>query len=300
MAIADTGNITKAAKALYISQPSLTQYLRRLEDDLGVELFDRSSQPMKLTPAGELFRTYALRYYKLTSELEEQIAGLSDTSRMTVNIGIPTQVQPLFMESLIRPFMEQAPSALININGAPSPEQERMVTNGVIDVAILHIRSGIRPATEYIELADDPVLLVLNPDVLGAFIDKKGHEGTPDDPTPIDISLLKDVTFYLMEPPYLLRKVSDDILNAAGIKNRKISEISNIDLMLKLCSSGKGAAFVPASFCREPSQTEKLAFFTPEKHQVNLKYVLCFSSGERTKQTNSFISFVASRFNTDY
>lgn len=58
--IAETGNLTKAAEILYVSQPSLSQYLKRLENSLGAELFDRNSSPLRLTYAGEKYYAYAI------------------------------------------------------------------------------------------------------------------------------------------------------------------------------------------------------------------------------------------------
>ena len=60
LTIAELGSLSKAAEKLYVSQPSLTQYINRLEDNLGIKLFDRSKSPINLTPAGELYLKYAV------------------------------------------------------------------------------------------------------------------------------------------------------------------------------------------------------------------------------------------------
>ena len=61
VAIVDEGSLTKAAEHLYVSQPSLSQYLKRLEANLGVELFDRSASPLRLTYTGERYYQYVLQ-----------------------------------------------------------------------------------------------------------------------------------------------------------------------------------------------------------------------------------------------
>ena len=58
LTIADSGSLTKAAEQLYVSQPSLSQYLKRLESSLGVELFDHKSSPLKLTYIGQRYYNY--------------------------------------------------------------------------------------------------------------------------------------------------------------------------------------------------------------------------------------------------
>ena len=63
--IVETGSLTKAAEKLYISQPSLSQYLKRLENSLGIDLFDRGTLPLRLTFAGERYYQYVLQIMKL-------------------------------------------------------------------------------------------------------------------------------------------------------------------------------------------------------------------------------------------
>ena len=75
LAIVEYGGLTRAAEALYISQPSLSKYLSRLEANLGVELFDHSASPLKLTYAGERYYDYVKRLQlmeqRLTREFED-------------------------------------------------------------------------------------------------------------------------------------------------------------------------------------------------------------------------------------
>ena len=67
--IAETGNLTKAAEILYVSQPSLSQYLKRLKNSLGAELFDRNSSPLRLTYAGE-------KYYAIDARRRSEASSL--------------------------------------------------------------------------------------------------------------------------------------------------------------------------------------------------------------------------------
>ena len=76
-AIVEAGSLTRAAEQLYISQPSLSQYVKRLEANLGVELFDRSTSPLRLTYTGERYYQYVLQLMKL----DEMSDGNSRTSR---------------------------------------------------------------------------------------------------------------------------------------------------------------------------------------------------------------------------
>lgn len=76
VAIVEAGSLTKAAEHLYVSQPSLSQYLKRLEASLGVELFDRSTSPLRLTYTGERYYQYVLQMMKLDENVRREFQDI--------------------------------------------------------------------------------------------------------------------------------------------------------------------------------------------------------------------------------
>ena len=78
VAIVDEGSLTKAAEHLYVSQPSLSQYLKRLEANLGVELFDRSASPLRLTYTGERYYQYVLQMMKLDENIRREFQDIKN------------------------------------------------------------------------------------------------------------------------------------------------------------------------------------------------------------------------------
>lgn len=107
LTIAELGNITKAAEKNYISQPSMTQHLNRLESTIGAKLFDRETSPLKLTRAGELYMEYIQRSMALDKQFETAINRLKTTISGSVQVGIPLQMQTPLVQQLISPFMDQ-------------------------------------------------------------------------------------------------------------------------------------------------------------------------------------------------
>src|SRR5947209_5485906 len=86
-AVASTGNVSRAAESLMISQPAVSKQLRILERALATPLFERIPKGMRLTPAGELLATYASRIFALETEAEEAIAALKGLRRGRLIIG---------------------------------------------------------------------------------------------------------------------------------------------------------------------------------------------------------------------
>ena len=90
LAIVKERSISKAAERLYLSQPYLSQYLAKLESNLGVVLLDRSHTPLQLTEAGELFHAYLERQGYLDRQLESDLRDLQAQKRQNLHIGVST------------------------------------------------------------------------------------------------------------------------------------------------------------------------------------------------------------------
>ena len=90
LAIVKERSISKAADRLYLSQPYLSQYLAKLEANLGVTLLDRSHTPLRLTAAGELFHAYLERQGYLDRQLESDLQQLQEKKRQQLHIGVST------------------------------------------------------------------------------------------------------------------------------------------------------------------------------------------------------------------
>lgn len=87
--IVECGSLTKAAERLFVSQSSLSQYLKRLEGSLGVALFDRGTTPMRLTYAGERYYAYVNQVRKMTQDIRRELIDVKEENRGRIRLGIP-------------------------------------------------------------------------------------------------------------------------------------------------------------------------------------------------------------------
>ena len=114
LAIVKERSISKAADRLYLSQPYLSQYLAKLESNLGVTLLDRSHTPLRLTPAGELFYAYLERQDYLDRQLESDLRTLQSKSPSNSTSGCPPGGGPFFCRT-------SCPGSSSSIRGAGGP-----------------------------------------------------------------------------------------------------------------------------------------------------------------------------------
>ena len=95
LVLAETGNMTRAAEKLFVSQPTLSQFLTRQEQEIGMPLFQRNNGIFTLTPAGNLYAEYAKTVLQLTDKLECDLQNLSNTSRIYIGTSSSKAVQML-------------------------------------------------------------------------------------------------------------------------------------------------------------------------------------------------------------
>ncbi|RMC33190.1 LysR family transcriptional regulator [Paracoccus alkanivorans] len=133
LAVADAGSVRGAAVALNISQPPLTQAIKRLEDDLGLVLFDRLPKGMALTEAGRVLAEEAREVLAQLSRAETRVRRVAENNPV-VRIGFVSAALTGALQRLLRTLAGQP----INLLEMTTPEQEAALLEGRIDVGLLH------------------------------------------------------------------------------------------------------------------------------------------------------------------
>ena len=135
IAIAEEQNLTRAAKKLYISQPTLTMYLNRLEESLGVQLFDRRKNPVLLTPAGKHYIEKMREIAEAEQILRGELRTVSDPAR-TFCIGSSRVRGHYWLPPLLRLLSERHPELSFTVSLGSEKQLQKLLEKDSIDVAI--------------------------------------------------------------------------------------------------------------------------------------------------------------------
>jgi LysR family hydrogen peroxide-inducible transcriptional activator len=133
--VADLGNVTRAAEACFVSQPSLSQQLAKLERELGQPLFERLGRGVRLTEAGRLFKRYCDQILSLTEDARTRVADDPDSGRIVL-AAIPT-VAPYLLPGLLARFAKAVPRARIEIVEDTTAHIVRQLAEGDIEMALV-------------------------------------------------------------------------------------------------------------------------------------------------------------------
>ncbi len=137
IALADDRSFSKASQKLLISQPALSQFVKNLETELKIQLFDRSTTPIKLTYAGELYVNAARKIQNILTELDNELTDLTLLNKGKLTIGtIPFRASCMLPKSIVA-FRKKYPGVDIHIFENEEANLEALLTESRLDLCIL-------------------------------------------------------------------------------------------------------------------------------------------------------------------
>ncbi|MCJ7856129.1 LysR family transcriptional regulator [Lachnospiraceae bacterium NSJ-143] len=288
--IAETGNITKAAELLNVSQPSLSQYITRLEKNIGVKLINRNCSPIKLTEAGNIYLQYLTKSRQLDTALKEDLSKFTGIDKNRLTIGIPAQVTSIIFSIAVEDFIQERLDSQISIKGGTSLTMLEKLRNREIDIAFIHTRKTRIPDIITYVLQEEKLYLVCN----CKNVVVNGRKSSRKNPIELDINELKTLEkqrFMILSKEYFLHEVSEEFFSAADIKPTNIIELSSLDTILTyICKNGSDiVAFVPGFALRNMKNMDNLAFLSVKNVSFTWYLTICRNKySELTKLSRQF------------
>jgi DNA-binding transcriptional LysR family regulator len=146
LAVLERGSIGKASEWLRISQPALTKSIQRLEDELQVKLFERTSRGMQSTIYGECLRSHAHALSTGLNQLRADLQALKSGAQGIVEVGAPPIVAPEVFPRAIAQLNKECPRVVVRLSTELSPQLIRAVQAGSLDFVVTFITSDTAPA----------------------------------------------------------------------------------------------------------------------------------------------------------
>jgi DNA-binding transcriptional LysR family regulator len=268
VAVARHGQFTRAADELWITQSALSQQVRRLEAELGVELLRRTPRGVELTPAGEELLPRAEGILAEVGHARAALDRHAGATRGRVRVAATTMDTP-GLPAALAAFHREHPGLQIALRHAPATETAALVANGVADVGIASLRGPAPPGVEASPLAEHPLVAMTAPHeplTGGEPGAGAGPEGA------VEIAELRGRPFILAEPGTALRETVMAACQAAGFSPVPLFEVSDPATVRFLAHAGLGVSVVPASWLGQPGPevaTAALAEPAP-RHRVAL------------------------------
>lgn len=231
LAVARTGNVSRAAEELYVTQPALTARLKALEADLGELLFERSGRGMTLTEAGRAFLPYAQRAVAALEDgrgrLDQVRRGMGEQLKIAATPGVSAYALPAMLER----FTIQFPGVTVSVRTGHSEDVVDLVLREDVQVGIG--RSIRRHDIRSVPLYEDEIVLVV----------ERQHWLTAS-----PVASVRDIAedcLILFDRASSYYELTHSLFRTAGIVPVRTMELDNIEAAKRMVERGLGVAFLP-------------------------------------------------------
>jgi LysR family transcriptional regulator, hydrogen peroxide-inducible genes activator len=233
-AIAETGSFSRAALKTNISQPSLSQQIRKLEDELGVKLFDRLGRSVRLTEFGQSFLPRARAVLHDLEMARSEVAEKTTTASGPICIGVIPTVGPYLLPDVLRSFSREWPQARISVVEEITPRLLEKVREGSIDIAIIALPLQVHGH----EFDSQPLLT----EKLFAVVPRKHPLAQRSS---ISLRELETDPFLLLRDGHCFRATTVAACNRARVHPTVVFESGQFSSILSMVSAGLGVSVVP-------------------------------------------------------
>ena len=230
--VADYKNVTAAAKKLFISQPSLSHIIAKVEEEAGVKLFERRGSSFQLTYAGERYVDTARKILLLNDNLFGELKDIGRGEKGVIHFGIPTERAGYMLPKVIQEFRRQFPAAEVQISEAKEDELYNALMRSQIKIFVapgeVHEKFGSVKAEL---IYKERLFLVAGEAMAADYV--------------VDLKQIKDQPFILLKKGHAIRRKADEILKNNGIQPNIFMEVSSCISAVLLAAAGLGVTIVP-------------------------------------------------------
>lgn len=236
-AVARERNFTRAAEMLHIAQPPLSRQIQLLEEDLGVQLIQRGSRPIRLTEAGRLFYEQALQVLGRVDQMKEATRRVGLNQNGVLSIGFVASTLYGGLPPLVRKLRQSMPQLDIRLLEMLSVQQIPALKEGRIDLGFGRLRHS-DPNVVGIVLREERLVVAVPPETPLAA-----------SPGPLDLAAL-DGQVLILYPKEPRPSYADQVMNLiqeAGVRPAEVVEVREIQTALGLVAAETGLCVIPSS-----------------------------------------------------
>lgn len=233
LAVARTGSFTRAAELEAVAQPTLSQQIRKLEQELGLPLFERLGRGVRLTPAGQRLLGHAQAVRRELTEARQELEALRDQVAGHLAVGVIPTILPYFLAGRLEQFMRRHPAVEVHVVEDVTDRLMEKLTAGDLDLAVVRLPVR-RPHLVCSEILREPLLAALPP----------GHPLAPlAELEPRD---LEGERLLILRDGHCLRSQVLALCRRPAARGQDVLETDQLASITALVASGFGVSVLPA------------------------------------------------------
>ncbi len=286
---AEEGNISLAAKKLFISQPAVSKAIARLEQNVGLPLFLRSSKGVTLTHEGKLLYSYVKTAFENLNEGEEKLKNLLEFDGGQIRFGASTTLCKYVLLPYLQGFMQQRPRVQISIECQSTYETLRLLKEKKIDIGLIGM-------TDAQSLEEDNLVYTQVTEIEDIFVATKDYIkaiGTKD--------IISQSTLLLLNKENITRQYIDHYFFENHVKVNQVIEATSLDLLIEFAKIGLGLGCVIKEFVLKELASKQLIRI-PLKYPIPKRSIgfVCAKGIQSSVATTNFIDYISDPSNNRF
>lgn len=240
MAIVKHGSYTKAANVLFISQPTLSKSMKRLENELQAQLLQRTTRQLQVTDIGAVVYEHGQKILYNLQELGQSIQDIRDVQLGTIKLGIPPLIGTLFFPEIARAFHQEYPKVTLELVERGAKRISELVHSGQVDVAFV-VLPIVEPTFTIVPFIEDDFVLYVH----------KEHPFAQC--AEVSVEDLKNEKFVLFSNEYALHDFVIRSCENEGFSPDIVYKSSQWDLIVELIGLNLGVTILPRAIYEKQS-----------------------------------------------
>lgn len=283
-AVAKAGNISRAAKELYISQPAISKSISKLEDGLNTTLFTRNSRGVQLTEEGQILFEHTRAAFEELSLGEQELKRIQEFNLGHIRIGVSNTLCRFIMVDYLKGFIQQFPHIKITIESQSSAHTISMLEQQRIDVGLV---AEPKPQKNlvFLPIMNIEDIFAATPQYLENLKLREGDEA----------DIFHSGNIMLLDKNNITRNYIDNYMSINHILANNLLEVTTMDLLIEFARIGMGIGCVIKEFVEEDLKSGRLVQLkldTPiHKRTVGFAY----HANRTCRALNTFLSFCRHR-----
>ena len=283
--VAAEGNISAAAKKLFISQPAISMAVAKLEESLEVTLLKRSARGVSLTYEGKILYEQLKTAFNAIDTGEQKIKNIKNLGLGKIKIGASSSLCKYLLLPFLKKYIEENPHIKVVIECQSSAKSLELLENGKLDIALV-VNPNNNIKSDFMALGEFEDIFIANKTYIDNLILREKRVLSTNE-------ILKAGNLMLLDEENLSRVFVDKYLRENKIEAKGIIEVTSMDLLIDFAKIGMGISCVIKQFVQEDlkiGSITELKLETPmNKRTIGLAYPV---PKLRSDSVNAFLDFI--------
>lgn len=277
---AKAGNISKAAKELYISQPAISKSISKLEDNLGVQLFNRNSRGVQLTAEGQLLFGHTRTAFETLDRGEQELKRIKELNIGHLRIGVSNTLCKFILLPYLKEFIHQYPHIKITIESQSTAHTLSMLEQQHIDIGLI-----AEPKTQknlcFLPVMEIQDIFVAAPSYLDNLRLREGEKA----------DLFQTGSLMLLDRSNVTRHYIDEYMADQQLCSNNLLEVTTMDLLIEFARIGLGIGCVIREFIKQDLENKVLMELHLKEPIRKRSIGFSYHSNHPSKTLDTFIKF---------